>query len=74
MANENEIEELDNIDKRIIQLLQENSRITLVDIAKEIGELTENAIRYRIDKLEDEGFIANYTIRLNPKKFMSCSI
>jgi Lrp/AsnC family transcriptional regulator for asnA, asnC and gidA len=69
MANESEIEELDDIDKRIIQLLQENSRITLVDIAKEIGELTENAIRYRIDKLEDEGFIANYTIRLNPKKF-----
>ncbi len=69
MANESEIEELDDIDKKIIQLLQENSRITLVDIAKEIGELTENAIRYRIDKLEDEGFIANYTIRLNPKKF-----
>lgn len=69
MADENEIEELDDIDRGIIQLLQENSRITLVDIAKEIGELTENAIRYRIDKLEDEGFISNYTIRLNPKKF-----
>jgi len=67
MANENE--ELDDIDKQIIQLLQENSRITLVDMAKEIGELTENAIRYRIDKLEDEGFIKNYTIKLNPKKF-----
>jgi len=67
MANENK--ELDDIDKQIIQLLQENSRITLVDIAKEIGELTENAIRYRIDKLEDEGYITNYTIQLNPKKF-----
>ena len=67
MANENK--ELDDIDKQIIQLLQENSRITLVDMAKEIGELTENAIRYRIDKLEDEGYITNYTIQLNPKKF-----
>ena len=62
-------ENLDDIDKRIIQLLQENSRMTLVDIAEDIDELTENAIRYRIDKLEKEGYIANYTIQLNPKKF-----
>ncbi|WP_455391845.1 Lrp/AsnC family transcriptional regulator [[Eubacterium] cellulosolvens] len=65
----NALENLDNIDKRIIQLLQENSRITLADIARDINELTENAIRYRIDKLEAEGYIADYTIQLNPKKF-----
>lgn len=65
----NDIKEMDDIDKRIIQLLQENSRMTLVDIAQDINELTENAIRYRIDKLEEEGYIANYTIELNPKKF-----
>jgi Lrp/AsnC family transcriptional regulator for asnA, asnC and gidA len=65
----NPMDDLDEIDKRIIQLLQENSRITLADIARDIDELTENAIRYRIDKLEDEGFISNYTIELNPKKF-----
>lgn len=65
----NSIETLDEIDKRIVQLLQENSRMTLVDIAQDINELTENAIRYRIDKLEEEGYIANYTIQLNPKKF-----
>lgn len=65
----NNIENLDDIDKRIVQLLQQNSRMTLVDIAQDIDELTENAIRYRIDKLEDEGYIANYTIELNPKKF-----
>ena len=65
----NDIERLDDIDKRIVQLLQENSRMTLVDIAQDINELTENAIRYRIDKLEEEGYIANYTVELNPKKF-----
>jgi len=65
----NDLEKLDDIDKRIIQLLQKNSRMTLVDMAQDINELTENAIRYRIDKLEDEGYIANYTIQLNPKKF-----
>jgi DNA-binding Lrp family transcriptional regulator len=61
--------ELDDIDRQILRLLQENSRITLADMARDIGEMTENAIRYRIDKLESEGFISDYTIRLNPKKF-----
>lgn len=61
--------ELDDIDRKIIKLLQDNSRITVAEIARDIGELTENAIRYRIDKLESEGYISDYTIRLNPKKF-----
>lgn len=61
--------EMDNIDKQIIKLLQENSRISVADIAREIDELTENAIRYRVDGLESEGYISNFTIRLNSKKF-----
>lgn len=65
----NNMGKMDDIDRRIIQLLQQNSRMTLVDIAQDINELTENAIRYRIDRLEDEGYIADYTIELNPKKF-----
>ncbi len=60
---------LDDIDTKIIKILQKNSRTTIVDIAREIDELTENAIRYRIDRLESEGFITNYTLQLNPKKF-----
>lgn len=61
--------ELDNIDKKIIKMLHDNSRIHVSDMARKIGNMTENAIRYRIDKLESEGYISNYTIRLNPKKF-----
>ena len=61
--------ELDNTDKKIIKMLQDNSRIHVSDIARKIGNMTENAIRYRIDKLESEGYISNYTIRLNRKKF-----
>ena len=57
---ENKLDMLDNIDKQIIKFLQENSRKTVVDIAKEINELTENAIRYRIDRLESEGYISDY--------------
>lgn len=61
--------DLDDIDMKIIRLLQENSRTSVADIAREIGELTENAIRYRIDKLESDGYIPYYTIRLDPEKF-----
>ncbi len=43
---------LDNIDKKIIKLLWENARTTIADIARKIGKLTENAIRYRIERLE----------------------
>ena len=67
MSNGNEI--LDDIDTKILQILQKNSRTTIADIAREIDELTENAIRYRIDRLESDGYIANYTMQLNPKKF-----
>jgi Lrp/AsnC family transcriptional regulator for asnA, asnC and gidA len=67
MGNEND--ELDEIDIQILKLLQKNSRMSIADIAREIDKLTENAIRYRIEKLEEEGYIKNYTIRLNPKKF-----
>lgn len=61
--------ELDDTDKKIIKILQNNSRIHIADIARKIGNLTENAIRYRIEKLENEEYISNYTIRLDPKKF-----
>lgn len=61
--------ELDDIDKKIIKMLHDNSRIHVAEIARRIGNLTENAIRYRIDKLESEGYISDYTIRLDPKKF-----
>jgi len=61
--------QLDDIDKKIIKILHRNSRTTIAEIAREIDELTENAVRYRIDKLESEGYISNYTIRLDPKKF-----
>jgi DNA-binding Lrp family transcriptional regulator len=65
----NNFNDLDDIDIQIIRLLQNNSRRKIADIAREIDELTENAIKYRIEKLEDGGFISNYTIRLNPKMF-----
>jgi Lrp/AsnC family transcriptional regulator for asnA, asnC and gidA len=31
--------------------------------------LSENGVRYRLEKLEDAGYIKNYTVLLNPRKF-----
>ncbi|UCE38272.1 MAG: Lrp/AsnC family transcriptional regulator [Thermoplasmata archaeon] len=60
---------LDKIDKKIIELLKENSRMTISDIAREINDLTESTIRYRLEKLDKEGYIKNYTVILDSKKF-----
>jgi Lrp/AsnC family transcriptional regulator for asnA, asnC and gidA len=59
----------DDVDKKIVQLLKKNSRITISDISREIDDLTESTIRYRLERLEKEGFIKNYTVVLDPKKF-----
>jgi Lrp/AsnC family transcriptional regulator for asnA, asnC and gidA len=55
-------------DKMILEILQENARTPISQIAKKVG-LSENGIRYRLEKLEKEGYIKNYAVLLNPKKF-----
>lgn len=56
------------IDARILEILQRDVRTPISKIAKEVG-LSENGVRYRLEKLEKEGYIKSYTILLNPKKF-----
>ena len=57
-----------NIDKKIIRLLQADARTSVTDIAKEVG-LSRNAVKYRIQMLEREGYIKKYQTIINPKKF-----
>ncbi|MDN5308969.1 MAG: hypothetical protein PWP14_363 [Methanolobus sp.] len=52
----------------ILSILQEGARIPVSEIAKKVG-LSENGVRYRLEKLEEEGYIKNYVVLLNPKKF-----
>lgn len=58
---------LDVIDKRIVELLTENARMSYVDIGKEVN-LSRVAVKARIDALEREGIIEQYTIIVNPLK------
>lgn len=53
----------DEIDERILRILQEDSRRAFVDIANEIG-LSESAVRRRVKNLVDRAIIKRFTIEL----------
>ncbi len=55
-------------DLMILSILQNGARIPVSEIAKRVG-LSENGVRYRLEKLEEEGYIKNYVVLLNPRKF-----
>lgn len=59
--------ELDDIDKKIIDELQKNSRKPFVEIAKEIG-ISDPAIHGRVKKLQENGVIKQFTTILAPSK------
>lgn len=48
---------IDEIDKKISDLLLEDGRMSCVEIARRIGNITERAVRYRIDRLITKGII-----------------
>ncbi|CAM3777542.1 AsnC family transcriptional regulator [Flavobacterium branchiophilum NBRC 15030 = ATCC 35035] len=57
----------DEIDKKILQLLQDNAQLTLKDIASKIN-LSLSPVHDRVKKLEKEGVIEKYVAILNKKK------
>jgi len=56
---------IDKIDLKIIEILEENSRTSFRNIAKNLG-LTPMAVVKRVRKLEDIGIIKKYTIVSDP--------
>ncbi len=61
------LEDLDEIDLRILGILRENARTPYVEIAQRVG-LTDVAIIKRIKKLESRGVIKRYTVIVDPSK------
>ena len=57
---------LDRLDKRILELLQRNARMSNTDIGKQVG-LSQPAVTARIQRLEDSGVIEGYGARINPR-------
>lgn len=58
---------LDEIDKEILQLLREDGRRTVRNIAHQVG-LTVAPVKRRIDRLEQTGVISGYTARVDTTK------
>ncbi|MBB5325391.1 DNA-binding Lrp family transcriptional regulator [Anoxybacillus tepidamans] len=59
--------DIDEIDKKILSRLHENSRISYTDLGKEIG-LSRVAVQARINNLIEKGVIEKFTTVINPTK------
>ncbi|MFD1953493.1 Lrp/AsnC family transcriptional regulator [Paenibacillus thailandensis] len=64
---EPQIFEIDDIDRKIIQALNKNGRISYTDLAKDIG-LSRVAVQARINALMENGVIERFTAVINPEK------
>lgn len=60
--------EFDKLDIKIVNLLLEDGRMSASEIARRIGDISERAVRYRIDRMVDEGVIQISSI-LKPEAF-----
>ena len=60
-------EKLDKIDLKIINILQENSKITNLDLSKRIG-LSPAPTLERVKKLEQSGVVESYHANVNAAK------
>jgi len=58
---------LDEIDVRLLELLQEHGRTSQHDLAQAVG-LSSPAVGERVRKLEERGIIRHFTVLLDPRK------
>ena len=49
--------EIDKIDVKIVNLLLGDGRMPASEIARRMGDISERAVRYRIDRMIEEGVI-----------------
>ena len=61
------MEKLDSIDRHILELLQEDAKINIKDLAKAVS-LTKTPVYERIRRLEELKYIDKYVAILNPDK------
>ena len=55
---------MDDLDRKILSLLAKNARMPVKEIAEQVS-LTSPAVSSRIHKLETDGIIGGYTVRLH---------
>lgn len=58
---------MDSADRLLLEVLQDDGRIAIVDLAERIG-LSPTATTERLRRLTRDGYILGYSARLNPEK------
>jgi DNA-binding Lrp family transcriptional regulator len=56
--------QIDETDRALIALLQENARLPVATLARKLG-LARTTVQARLDRLETSGVIQGYALRLN---------
>ncbi|MCD2166465.1 MULTISPECIES: Lrp/AsnC family transcriptional regulator [Comamonas] len=56
---------MDNIDQALISLLRQNARESVATLAGKLG-VSRGTVTNRMDRLEREGLIVGYSVRLRP--------
>ncbi|MFT0891814.1 Lrp/AsnC family transcriptional regulator [Pseudochelatococcus sp. G4_1912] len=59
--------ELDLIDRKIIEALVQDGRMSITDLSTKVG-LSKTPCQIRLRRLIDEGFITGFRATLNPRK------
>ncbi|MCH3977968.1 MAG: Lrp/AsnC family transcriptional regulator [Candidatus Methanomethylophilus sp.] len=57
---------IDNLDKRILEIMKKDSRCPYVDIADQLG-VSEGTVRSRVHKMTEDGVIRGFTIKTSSK-------
>ncbi|UCZ54192.1 Lrp/AsnC family transcriptional regulator [Bacillus shivajii] len=58
---------IDETDRKILELLMENGRMSYVDIGKELN-LSRVSVRERVNQLTENGVIEKFTVVINSEK------
>ncbi len=61
----NELEKLDALDERILDVLAEEGRVSISDLARRVG-LSKTPVQVRVRRLETSGVIRGYRANLDP--------
>jgi len=58
--------EMDDIDRKLIELLQEDGRITIIQLSKKLN-LSRPSVNERLRRLQENGVIQGFTARVSPE-------
>jgi Lrp/AsnC family transcriptional regulator for asnA, asnC and gidA len=62
------MEQIDELDQKIINMLREDARIAYTKIAEKL-QVPDTTVHFRIKKLRNSNIIKNFTILISPESF-----